>query len=205
MMKQMLKHVASVLCLAFLMGFGSPVYNWIENPSFTHRTFSSWADPWHWTLCLAISVLLYLIYQYFMEYRPRAFYYCFDLISLVLVIQMEIWGSILAVIFLPWPQNPFALAVSICVYLFLLAFLIYASGHRGLAIYRDKIRIFKFRIKTYHTTLVDDISIVYGNFIAQIKITVCGETTTFRIPTFAARLCQRRLTAIPTERKEREP
>ena len=204
MVKKILKHVASVLGLAFLIGFGSPVYNWIENPSFSHHIFSSWADPWHWMLCLAISVLLYLIYQYFMEYRPRAFYYCFDLISLVLVIQIALWGSILAVIFLPWPQNPFALAACICAYIFLLAFLIYASGHRGLAIYRDKIRIFKFRIKTYHTSVVDDISIVYGDFIAQIKITVCEETTTFHLPVFAARLCQRRLSAIPTKRKETE-
>ena len=101
-------------------------------------------------------------------------------------------------------QNPFALAACICAYIFLLTFLIYASGHRGLAIYRDKIRIFKFRIETYHTSVVDDISIVYGDVIAQIKITVCEETTTFRLPIFAARLCQRRLSAIPTKRKETE-
>ncbi len=202
MAKKVFKHIVCILGLAFLMGFGSPIYNWIENPAFTHHTFSSWADPWHWMLCLAISIILYLIYQYFMEYRPRTFYYCIDLVSLVIVIQIELWGSILAAIFFPWPQNSFALAACICAYVFLLFFLIYASGHRGFAIYRDKIRIFKFRIKTYHTTELDDISIEYGNFIANIRITVCGETTIFRLPAFAARLCERRLSTIPTASKE---
>lgn len=204
MAKKGFKHIVCVLGLAFLMGFISPIYNWLEAPSFTHHTFSSWADPWHWILCLVISVILYLIYQYFIEYRPRAFYYCVDLVSLVLVIQIELWGSILAAIFLPRPQNPFALTTCICAYAFLLFFLIYASGHRGFAIYRDKIRIFKFRIQTYHTTEIDHISIEYGNFIATIRITVHGDTTIFRLPTFAARLCERRLKTIPTNRKETE-
>ncbi len=205
MAKKLFRHAAYVIGYAFLIGLIGPIENWIYNPSLTHHTFSDWSNVWYWIMCLILSAILYLVGGYFLQYRPRSFYYCSDIISLTLVIVIGFWSSILVAIFVPWPEN-IAMKISlICAYILLLAFLIYASGHRGLAIYPDKIRIFKFRIKTYQTTKVDSIAVEYGDFVANIHITVCGETTTFRLPNFAARLCQRRLKTIPTVQKEPTP
>ena len=196
------KHVLSVLGLAFLFGLLAPFDSLIMNPTLGLKAFTLWRDAWTWLFALIISPIVYFGVCYFFEYHPREFYYCFDLILITIVTVISFFALVTCLALASVSEGILLTTSFLLLTLFIFLFIIYVTWHRGLAIYKDKIRIFKFRIKTYHTTVVDSIFIEHGKFTSTIQITVCGDTTTFRLPTISAKICEQRLKTIPTANKE---
>ena len=196
------KHVLSVLGYIALMYLLVPVYDLLENPAIGIQAFEHWANPFYIIECAVAAPLVYLAIHYFTEINPRKFYYCFDIILIIIVTLISFFALVTCVALSPASEGILLEISFLLLTLFIFLFIIYVTWHRGIAIYKDKIRIFKFRIQTYHTTVVDGIVIEHGKFTSTIQITVCGDTTTFRLPTISAKICEQRLKTIPTANKE---
>lgn len=205
MKKKIVTHVLSILGIALLLALLAPLDALITNPTLGIKAFALWHETSHWLISLLIAPLIYFAVYYFLEYRPRDFYYCFDIMLVSFVTLIAFFGLLTAFVFIAIAE---ALQSHIsCIALLLPIFLliIYVTWHRGLAIYKDKIRIFKFRIKTYPTTTVDNIIVEQGKFLSSIHITICGDTTTFRLSTISAKICEKRLKTVVTTKKELTP
>ena len=76
-------------------------------------------------------------------------------------------------------------------------FLIYTFMHRGICIYkRGKIRIFKFKIKTYIAYKIDDINFEYQNKKCLISITIGDYKEEFKISSLSAKSIENRMKQI---------
>ena len=76
-------------------------------------------------------------------------------------------------------------------------FLIYVFMHRGICIYKKgKIRIFKFKIKTYVANKIDDINFEYKNNKCLISIKIGEYKEEFKLSSFSAKLIENRMKQI---------
>lgn len=192
------KHMLSVLGYIALMYLLVPVYDLLENPAIGIQAFGQLGDPFYIIGCAVAAPLIYLAIHYFTEINPKKFYYCIDIILITVVMILSFFGLVAGLAHSSTLEGILLKTTLLLLIVFVFLFIIYVTWHRGLAIYKDKIRIFKFRIKTYHTTVVDSIVIEYGKYVSAIRITVDGDTTTFRLPTLSAKMCAKRLETIRT-------
>lgn len=200
--KTMIMHLLCILTYTVLMYFLLPIYELLEYPPLGIRAFEVWTKPFYAVECLIVALLVYFIVLYFTEIKPRTFYYCFDIVLISFVTLIAFFGMVVGLVSIPIEEAVYLQIFHIVLLILLFLFVIYTTWHRGLAIYRDKIRIFNFRIKTYPTTTVDDITIKHGRFFSAIDITICGDTTTFRLSTISAKICEKRLKTVVTTKKE---
>lgn len=105
--------------------------------------------------------------------------------SAIALLAAFVWAAVIESLF-------FKIVVLVLSFLVFL-FLIYVCIYRGVAIYkRGKIRIFQFKIKTYHTDKIDDFFMEYLEKTCRVHIIVCGTDHVFTIPTGSARMCEKR-------------
>ena len=69
--------------------------------------------------------------------------------------------------------------------------------HRGVCIYQNgKIRIFKFKIKTYKASKIDDIKFDYENKKCNVVIIINGVKEEFILSSFSAKMTENRLKSL---------
>ena len=186
-MPKLLKHILRILGLAVVVGVLSPIYDMVN-------VIEVYRDPSHWVVCFVGTPTVYLIATYFLEINPRTFYHCCDIVVSSAALILSTFAFIGGCIFALTREGIVIKILLFAAVLLLYLFGIYAFFHRGVAVYKKgKIRIFKFRITTYHTDSVDDVRLDYNGRKCNIHILVAGQDHVFRVYASSAKVYESRL------------
>lgn len=183
-MKSVTKYVVSIIVLAVIGGFLFPFYD--------GSSITVYEELWYWIAVLIGSFLVYNSVLYFDKFNPRTMYHCVSLFTATVVFPFCTVAFLAALLYAAVLANKTVSVILMILAVLVYLFLIYALLHRGVAIYkRGKIRIFKFRVKTYRTNLIDDCRFDYNGRKCTVHIIVEGNDHTFRMPSlFTKRLEQ---------------
>jgi len=189
-MKKVIKHIIRFLGFFAFMGFLSPFVDCI-NP------LNAYKDPEHWIAVFVSVSIVYPIIVYIYEINPRKFYYCVDQVLVTIVWLLLFFGLFATIIILIILENIVFKIILLVSSVLVFLFIIHAFVHRGIAVYsKGKIRIFKFKIKTYSTDKIDDITFEYNGKKCTVNIIVCGEDNIFRIPSSSAKRFEPKLKSL---------
>lgn len=183
-MKRILMHFLYIVAFGALIGLLAPFFDNGTIPD-------DYLKIENWVLAYISVITVYPIIMYFTKINPRTFYYCIDKIvirSITFSIALMIFILALAYISILVESIVKKIIILILV-LTIFLFVIYALFHRGICIYKNKIRIFKFKIYTYNNCNIESISHAVINQDDFVIITICGKTHKFKI----SKLCLKRL------------
>lgn len=165
-----IKYCGAIIALALFVGFLDPLLYGTSRKVYEM--------PWYWIGCFIGAFLVYNIVFYFDKINPRKMYHCIGMFTATVVFPLCTIAFLAAFVYAGILKSVILMIVIPAPYLFL----IYALLHRGVAIYENgKIRIFKFRIYTYNTGLIDDFIIDHNGKKCTVHIIVEGNDHTFRM------------------------
>ena len=158
-MNKTLKNILECALGSILVLFFGPLLSPISNP-----WYQIYTEPLYWVFGILGCSILTGIIIYFIDINPRKFYYCLNIVPTTIFLTVSTIGLIIAVVFISIIENIIIKTVLLIFLILIYLFLIYSFMHRGICIYkRGKIRIFKFKIKTYIADKIDDINFEYQN------------------------------------------
>lgn len=204
MAKKIIKHIGRVLLYIIICGVLAPLYHILDamlfdNPDAMVATLAQYTDPDYWLIIVAAVGIVYPTVIYFKEIKPRTFVSLYDVVWATAATCLLIGGEVIALMYVLFGLSEqkvlMILALIACGAIFLLG--MYAIMCRGVAIYQNrKVRVFKFRIFTYHTDTVDDLRLEYCDKQCIVHVTVQGDEHLFRVSKGSAELIQKRLKTL---------
>lgn len=191
-MNKTLKNILECLLGSILVLFFGPSLYPISNP--WHQIYT---EPLYWVFGIFGCSILTGIIIYFIDINPRKFYYCLNIVPISILLTFSTIGLIISLIFISLIENILLKSILLILLILLYLFLIYVFMHRGICIYKKgKIRIFKFKIKTYVANKIDDINFEYQNKKCLISITIGDYKEEFKIPSISAKSIEKRMKQI---------
>ena len=144
-MNKTLKSILECLSGSILVMFLGPLLSPISNP-----WYQIYTEPLYWVFGILGCSILTSIIIYFIDINPRKFYYCLNIVPTSIFLLFSTIGLIISLAFITLIENISLKIILLILLILLYLFLIYVFMHRGICIYKkDKIRIFKFKIKKY--------------------------------------------------------
>ena len=177
-MKKILLHIVSFVGIYFFALLFAPLYN---------GDLDSYKNKYYWLEILIVFAVVYAICLYFTELNPRKTVMIIPYLSIKKSILL---GLVFSFLIIAWFAIIIAAAImdngflKILIFiLWLLSFpiLFYFLLYRGVVVYKNKIRIFKIKITTYNTSIIDDISYEELDDIIKVNIIIEGESNYFKI------------------------
>lgn len=191
-MNKTLKNILECALGSILVLFFGPLLSPISNP-----WYQIYTEPLYWVFGILGCSILTGIIIYFIDINPRKFYYCLNIVPTTIFLTVSTIGLIIAVVFISIIENIIIKTVLLIFLILIYLFLIYTFMHRGICIYkRGKIRIFKFKIKTYIADKIDDINFEYQNKKCLISITIDDYKEEFKISSLSAKSIENRMKQI---------
>ena len=191
-MNKTLKSILECLSGSILVMFFGPLLSPISNP-----WYQIYTEPLYWVFGILGCSILTSIIIYFIDINPRKFYYCLNIVPTSIFLLFSTIGLIISLAFIALIENISLIIILLILLILLYLFLIYVFMHRGICIYKkDKIRIFKFKIKTYIAKKIDDINFEYQNKKCLISIIIGDNKEEFKISSFSAKLIENRMKQI---------
>ena len=191
-MNKTLKSILECLSGSILVMFLGPLLSPISNP-----WYQIYTEPLYWVFGILGCSILTSIIIYFIDINPRKFYYCLNIVPTSIFLLFSTIGLIISLAFITLIENISLKIILLILLILLYLFLIYVFMHRGICIYKkDKIRIFKFKIKTYIAKKIDDINFEYQNKKCLISIIIGDNKEEFKISSFSAKLIENRMKQI---------
>ncbi len=198
------RHVGRAVLYMTIGGALAPLYHIFEyflldSPDALATTLALYKDPFYWLIIVLAVAIVYPVVIYFKEINPRTFVHLYDVVwataALCLLIGGEVMALLLVLFRLSEHRALMILALVACGAVFLLG--LYAIMCRGVAIYqKGKVRVFKFRIYTYNTDIVDDLRLEYHGKQCIVHVVVQGGEHLFRVGKGSAELIEKRLKAL---------
>lgn len=150
-------------------------------------------DKYYWLEVLIPLAAVYPAVIYFKDINPRTFYFCIDVFTVTVVTLLLFFAPITIFVLASESESLAAKMLIAAVGIFLILFAIYVFWLRGVAEYRNgKIRIFKFKVKTFENGKIEKINFDYTKRECIITITVDGDSTVFKIGKSSGKLCEKR-------------
>lgn len=191
-MNKTLKNILEYALGSILVLFFVPLLSQMSNP-----WYQIYTEPLYWVFGILGCSILTSIIIYFIDINPREFYYCLNIVPITIFLTVSTICLIISVIFIAIIENILIKIVLLIFLILVYLFLIYAFMHRGICIYkRGKIRIFKFKIKTYIADKIDDINFEYQNKKCLISITIGDYKEEFKLSSLSARTIENRMKQI---------
>ena len=191
-MNKTLKNILECSLGSILVLFFGPLLSPISNP-----WYQIYTEPLYWVFGILGCSILTSIIIYFVDINPREFYYCLNIVPISIFLTFSTIGLIICLIFIAIIENTLIKIVLLVFLVLVYVFLIYSFMHRGICIYKKgKIRIFKFKIKTYIADKVDDINFEYQNKKCLISITIGDYKEEFKISSLSAKTIKKRMKQI---------
>ena len=188
-MNKTLKNILECLLGSILVLFFVPLLSPISNP--WHQIYT---EPLYWVFGILGCSILTGIIIYFVDINPRKFYYCLNIVPIIIFLITSTIGLIISLIFIALIENISLKIILLILLILLYLFLIYVFMHRGICIYKKgKIRIFKFKIKTYIANKIDDIIFEYQNKKCLISITIGDYKEKFKTSSISAKSIEKRM------------
>ena len=177
-MKKFLLHIVSFVGIYIFALLFAPLYN---------GDLDSYKNKYYWLEILIVFAVVYAICLYFTELNPRKTVMIIPYLSIKKSILLGFAFSFLiiawfAIIIVAAIMDNGLLKILIFI-LWLLYFpiLFYFLLYRGVVVYKNKIRIFKIKITTYNTNIIDDISYEELDDSIKVNIIIEGESNYFTI------------------------
>jgi hypothetical protein len=187
-MSKLTKSILECLLGSLLVLFFGPLLSPMTNP-----WYQIYSEPLYWLFGSIGCGILTFIIIYFIDINPRKFYYCINVIPVILFLTLSTLCLIPSIIYIAIIEN-IVLKISLLILLiFMYLFLIYAFIHRGICIYKNKIRIFKFKIKTYNASKIENIKFEHLNKKCNIIITINDLKEEFVLSSFSAKMIEKRM------------
>lgn len=191
-MNKTLKNILECLLGSILVLFFGPLLSPISNP--WHQIYT---EPLYWVFGILGCSILTGIIIYFVDINPRKFYYCLNIVPIIIFLIISTIGLIISLIFIALIENISLKIILLILLILLYLFLIYVFMHRGICIYKKgKIRIFKFKIKTYIANKIDDINFEYQNKKCLLSITIGDYKEEFKTSSISAKSIEKRMKQI---------
>ena len=191
-MNKTLKNILKCTLGSILVLFFGPLLSPISNP-----WYQIYTEPLYWVFGILGCSILTGIIIYFIDINPRKFYYCLNIVPITIFLTVSTIVLIIAVVFISIIENILIKTVLLIFLVLVYLFLIYTFMHRGICIYkRGKIRIFKFKIKTYIADKIDDINFEYQNKKCLISITFGDYKEEFKTSSLSAKTIENRMKQI---------
>ena len=177
-MKKILLHIVSFVGIYFFALLFAPLYN---------GDLDSYKNKYYYLEILIVFAVVYAICLYFTELNPRKTVMIIPYLSIKKSILLGLVFSFLiiawfAIIIVAAIMDNGLLKILIFI-LWLLYFpiLFYFLLYRGVVVYKNKIRIFKIKITTYNTSIIDDISYEELDDSIKVNIIIEGKSNYFTI------------------------
>ncbi len=195
MIKNLLKHIILVIIYSLLLGLVSPIYDMVN-------VLETYQRPSHWAICLITVLVVYPIFLYFHKINPREFYFCYNIPSVTVALTLSSVALIAGLIAVGIMEGILLKTLLMTMLGSVYLFSVYALVCRGVAIYKKgKVRIFKFRIKTYaERNTVDTVRFEYVGKKCTVHIVISGYEHTFRLSAYSAKLCEKRFDSLPKQK-----
>ena len=163
----------------------------------TNPWYEIYAQPLYWLFGCIGCVVVSSIILYFLNINPRKFYFCINIVSVSIFLTILTLSMITSLVLIAVIENV-VIKIALLVLLTLLFLIsIYVFMHRGVCIYKNgKIRIFRFKIKTYDASKIDDIIFEYANKKCNIIIVINGFKEEFKLSSFSAKMIENRLKGL---------
>ena len=191
-MNKTLKNILECVLGSLLVLFLGPLLSPVSNP-----WYQVYTEPLYWGFGILGCSILTGIIIYFIDINPRKFYYCINIIPITTFLTISTIGLIISLIFIAIIENILLKIIFLILLILLYLFLIYVFMHRGICIYKKgKIRIFKFKIKTYVANKIDDINFEYQNNKCFVFITICDNKEEFKLSSLSAKSIENRMKQI---------
>ncbi|MBQ9730504.1 MAG: hypothetical protein IJV94_00055 [Bacilli bacterium] len=163
----------------------------------TDPWFEIYSSPIYWLFGYLSCAIISFIIVYFTNINSRKFYYCINIVPASIGLTLSTFSFITILVLISLMENICIKIVLLILVTLLYLFLLYVIIHRGICIYKNgKIRIFKFKIKTYNVTKIEDIRFEYENKKCNIVIIINGFKEEFVLSSFSAKLVEKRLKSI---------
>lgn len=176
-MKKIILHIGKFLGAYIIALLFAPLYN--------NGDFNSYTDKHYWLEALIVVAIVYAILLYFTEFNPRKAVmivpYCSirKAIFLGFAFSFLIIGWFASAIFIAILENSFLKILLIIIWLLSFPILFYFLLYRSVVVYKNKIRIFKIKIITYNTNIIDDVSFEDIDNKTKINIIIEGKSNYF--------------------------
>lgn len=191
-MNKILKKILECSLGSILVLFFGPLLSPISNP-----WYQIYTEPLYWVFGILGCSILTSIIIYFVDINPREFYYCLNIVPISIFLTFSTIDLIISLIFISLIENILLKIILLILLILLYLFLIYVFMHRGICIYKKgKIRIFKFKIKTYVANKIDDINFEYQNKKCLISITIGDNKEEFKVSSLSAKTIEKRMKQI---------
>lgn len=191
-MKKIIKSILECLLGSLIVLFFGPLLSPMSNP-----WYQVYSETSYWIFgILGCSILTFII-VYFTEINPRKFYHFLNDAPIAIFLLFSTFGLITSFIFIAIIENIIVKTILLIITILLYLFLFYTLIHRGVCIYeKGKIRIFRFKIKTYIANKIDDINFEYQNKKCIITITINDSKEEFKLSSRSAKSLERRMKQI---------
>ena len=191
-MNQIKKNVIECLLGSLVVLLFGPLLSPATNP-----WYEIYAQPLYWLFGCIGCVVVSSIILYFLNINPRKFYYCINIVSVSIFLTLSTLSLITSLVLISIVENVIFEIILLILTIILYLFMIYAFMQRGICIYKNKkIRIFKFKIKTYNVEKPDDIIFEYSKKKCNIVIVINGFKEEFKLSSFSAKMIEKRLKSI---------
>ena len=191
-MNKTLINILECLLGSILVLFFGPFLSPISNP-----WYQIYTEPLYWVFGILGCSILTGIIIYFVDINPRKFYYCLNIVPIIIFLFISTIGLIISLVFIALIENILLKIILLILLILLYLFLIYVFMHRGICIYKKgKIRIFKFKIKTCIANKIDDINFEYQNKKCLISITIGDYKEEFKTSSISAKVIEKRMKQI---------
>ena len=138
-----------------------------------------------------------LFFYIFLDINPRKFYHIINVVPVSIFLTILTLSMITSLVLIAVIENVVIKIALLVLLTFLFLISIYVFMHRGVCIYKNgKIRIFKFKIKTYDASKIDDIIFEYANKKCNIIIVINGFKEEFKLSSFSAKMIENRLKGL---------
>ena len=160
----------------------------------TNPWYEIYLQPLYWLFGVIGSIVISSVIVYFLNINPRKFYHIVNVVPVSIFWTISVLSLIASFVVIAVIENVAIKIVLLLVVTILYLFLIYIFLHRGVCIYKNgKIRIFRFKIKTYDASKIDDIIFEYANKKCNIIIVINGFKEEFKLSLFSAKMIENRL------------
>ena len=191
-MNKIIKNIIECGLGTILVLFLGPLFSPVSNP-----WYQIYSEPLYWVFGILGCSILTCIIIYFIDINPRKFYYCLNIVPTTIFLTVSTIGLIISIIFIAIIENMLIKIILLILLILLYLFLIYVFMHRGICIYKKgKIRIFKFKIKTYVVDKIGDINFEYQNNKCFVFITICDNKEEFKLSSLSAKSIENRMKQI---------
>lgn len=192
-MKKIFKYILSTIFYSIAAG----IVIGLLYPVFDGVSLELYKAAGYWISCVIIGFVVKNIDFYFTKLNPRTFYHCADIILASVILTLTFFASILVIVLIGLMEDLIIKILLIISVVIFILFIVYVVCHRGVAIYnKGKIRIFKFKIKTYYTKQIDNIEFEYNGKKCTINIIVEGQNNIFKLPSNSAKVCEKRFKTL---------